>query len=79
MAPGPGAGTGLAAETPDDVKNLGCASLPEAFEGAETAIPEVMHPPPSFDNRHSFLLGLLQSRQPSRDNTDIGRSRCTAK
>src|SRR3954454_2763338 len=47
---------GLAAETPDDGKDLECASLPEAFGRAERARSEVMHPPSSYDDRRSFLL-----------------------
>ena len=55
--------TGLAAETPDDGKDLECTSLSEAFGWAERAISEVMHP--LLVRRSSLLPAQLFAASPT--------------
>lgn len=54
---------GLVAETPDDGKDLECASLPEDFGRAERATSEVMHP--LLVRRSSLLPALLFTASPT--------------
>jgi hypothetical protein len=73
--------TGLAAETPDDGKDLECASLPVCLkpsDGRRGQYPKSCTPS-SYDDPRSFLLSFSRPRRRSRDDTEIGRSWCTAK
>lgn len=59
----PAAAAGLAVETPDDWKDMECASLPEAFGRTERAISEVMHP--LLVRRSSLLPAQLFTASPA--------------
>lgn len=73
--------TGLASEMPDEGKDLKCASLPvllKPSDGRRGQDPKSCTPS-SYDDRCSSLLSFSRPRRRSRDDTEIGRSWCTAK